>query len=78
MRISSDTSAAYSAQWHSSGAPGVPYLVSYQYGGDSESGLGEEGSPSNWRCVDVGILRSVKLLEGVWKTASQKSLAIRI
>src|SRR6266478_1024307 len=49
---------------------GLPHLVSYQYGGDSEHGLGEEGSPGNWRCMAVEILRSVELREGPWKTAS--------
>jgi hypothetical protein len=48
---------------------GLPHLLSYQYGGDSERGLGEEGSPRNWRCMAVGILRSVELREGTWKTA---------
>jgi hypothetical protein len=53
---------------------GVPHVVSYQYGGDSESGLGEEGSPGNWRCMAVGILRSVEMREGIWKTAANYSL----
>jgi hypothetical protein len=53
---------------------GLPHLVSYQYGGDSEHGLGEEGSPHNWRCMAVGILRSVELREGPWKTASNYRL----
>jgi len=53
---------------------GLPHLVSYQYGGDSERGLGEEGSPRNWRCMAVGILRSVELREGPWKTASNYRL----
>jgi hypothetical protein len=53
---------------------GLPHLVWYQYGGDSERGLGEDGSPRNWRCMDVGILRSVELLEGAWKTASNYRL----
>jgi len=32
---------------------------------ESEHGLGEEGSPRNWRCMVVGILRSVELREPV-------------
>src|ERR1700722_10048648 len=56
---------------------GLPHLVSYQYGGDSERGLGEDGSPRNWRCMDVEILRSVELLEGAWKTASNYRLPHR-
>jgi hypothetical protein len=53
---------------------GLPHLLSYQYGGDSERGLGQEGSPRNWRCMAVGILRSVELREGTWKTASNYRL----
>jgi hypothetical protein len=53
---------------------GVPHLVSYQYGGDSERGLGEEGSPWNWRCMAVGIFRSVELRKGPWKTAANYRL----
>jgi hypothetical protein len=52
---------------------GFPQVLSYQYGGDSESGLGEEGSAGNWRCMAVGILKSVELREGAWKTASNYS-----
>ena len=45
----------------------------YQYGGESESGLGPVGSPENWRCVILEKLRAVKLLEGSWKTAPNHS-----
>src|SRR5262249_33922766 len=30
---------------------GQPRALCYQYGGESESGLGPIGSPDNWRCV---------------------------
>jgi hypothetical protein len=53
---------------------GLPHLVAYQYGGDSARGLGEEGSPRNWRCMAVGILRSVERRQGAWKTASNYRL----
>lgn len=30
---------------------GQSRVLCYQYGGDSESGLGPAGSPANWRCI---------------------------
>ena len=48
-------------------------VLCYQYGGDSESGLGPVGSPENWRCVALEKLRKVELLEGSWKTAPNHS-----
>src|SRR5579871_3324427 len=48
-------------------------VLCYQYGGDSESGLGPMGSPENWRCVALEKLRKVELLEGSWKTAPNYS-----
>ena len=48
-------------------------VLCYQYGGDSESGLGPMGSPENWRCVALEKLRKVELLEGSWKTAPNHS-----
>jgi hypothetical protein len=48
-------------------------VLCYQYGGESESGLKEAGSPGNWRCVVPAQLKSVELLEGTWQTASNHS-----
>jgi hypothetical protein len=48
-------------------------ILCYQYGGDSESGLGPMGSPENWRCIALEKLRSVQLLKGSWKTAPNHS-----
>jgi hypothetical protein len=45
-------------------------VLCYQYGGDSERGLAPAGSPANWRCMAVDELSEVKLLEDVWRTAS--------
>ena len=48
-------------------------VLCYQYGGESESGLGPVGSPENWRCVVFEKLRRVELLDGSWKTAPNHS-----
>jgi hypothetical protein len=48
---------------------GEPRVLCYQYGGESESGLGPIGSPENWRCVVFEKLRCVELVDGSWKTA---------
>jgi hypothetical protein len=37
-------------------------VLCYQYGGESDSGLGPSGSPSNWRCIALEKLSRVKLL----------------
>lgn len=52
---------------------GQPRVLCYQYGGESESGLGPIGSPDNWRCVVFEKLRRVELLNGTWKTAPNHS-----
>ena len=35
-------------------------VLCYQYGGESESGLGPPGSPANWRCIALEGKRPVK------------------
>ena len=50
-----------------------PRVLCYQYGGDSESGLGPIGSPDNWRCVVFEKLRQVEFASGSWKTAPNHS-----
>ena len=52
---------------------GQPRVLCYQCGGESESGLGPMGSPTNWRCIVLEELRAVELLEGSWKTAPNHS-----
>jgi hypothetical protein len=52
---------------------GQPRVLCYQYGGDSESGLGPMGSAENWRCVVFERLKRVELLKGSWKTAPNHS-----
>jgi hypothetical protein len=48
-------------------------VLCYQYGGESESGLEEVGSPANWRCTAIEKLSQVKLLEDAWRTAPNHS-----
>jgi hypothetical protein len=48
-------------------------VLSYQYGGDSESGLKPAGSSDNWRCLAVENLSQVELLDGPWQTADNHS-----
>lgn len=48
-------------------------VLSYQYGGESESGLKPAGSPSNWRCMALDELSGVELLSGAWQTAPNHS-----
>jgi hypothetical protein len=43
----------------------------YQYGGESESGLKSMGSADNWRSEARDKLRSVELLNEMWRSAPQ-------
>jgi hypothetical protein len=52
---------------------GQPRVLCYQYGGESESGLGPIGSAENWRCVIFEKLRRVELGNNSWKTAPNHS-----
>ena|SRR5579863_4160578 len=48
-------------------------LFSYQYGGESERGLGPPGAEENWRCMEFDKLTAVRVLEGPWHTAKNYS-----
>jgi hypothetical protein len=52
---------------------GQARVLCYQYGGESESGLGPIGSPENWRCVVFEKLRRVELVNDSWRTAPNHS-----
>jgi hypothetical protein len=52
---------------------GQPRALCYQYGGESESGLGPIGSPKNWRCVIFEKLHRVELVNDSWRTAPNHS-----
>lgn len=46
----------------------------YQFDGTSKSGLKPAGSPDNWRCIPVGLLTELKVLDsGVWATGPNHS-----
>lgn len=45
-------------------------VLSYQFGGESSSGLAPRNSASNWRCMFVAEMESVKISEQrEWHTA---------
>ena len=48
-------------------------VLCYQYGGESESGLGPPGSPANWRCIALEELSGVRRLRSRWHTAPNHS-----
>ena len=48
-------------------------VLCYQYGGESESGLGPVGSSTNWRCIALDQLSGIQLLEDAWRTAPNHS-----
>src|SRR5580658_174868 len=48
-------------------------VLCYQYGGESETGLGPPGSSDNWRCIAVEKLTAVEPLDGPWQTAPNHS-----
>jgi hypothetical protein len=52
---------------------GSYWVLCYQYGGESESGLQPAGSPANWRCIALEKLNKVRLLEDAWHTAPNHS-----
>src|SRR6516162_6618110 len=52
---------------------GQPRVLCYQYGGESESGLGPVGSSENWRCVVFEKLCRVELVNDSWRTAPNHS-----
>jgi hypothetical protein len=52
---------------------GQTRVLSYQYGGGSQSGLEMSGSPANWRCLVLEKLKSVKLVDEEWRTAPNHS-----
>ncbi len=49
---------------------GKEHGLFYQFGGTSKSGLGPDGSPDNWRCIDIGELTSVQVSDGAWHTST--------
>jgi hypothetical protein len=54
---------------------GSPYVLMYQFAGESKGGLKREGSPENWRCLRVEELSHVAVRKSneEWHTASNYS-----
>lgn len=54
---------------------GRPQALFYQFAGDSSTGLGPDGDPSNWRCMFLSDLSEVSSQEakGAWHTAPNHS-----
>lgn len=48
---------------------GVAHVLGYQFAGESSSGLEPNGSPHNWRCMEVRKLRNVTVQKGNWHSA---------
>ena len=45
----------------------------YQFRGESDHGLGPDGSSSNWRCIPTDNLIDVSIISGEWHTAANHS-----
>src|SRR5712692_5769769 len=43
---------------------GREHALYYQFGGTSKRGLGPDGSPQNWRCVDIASCRRARHVKG--------------
>ena len=54
---------------------GAPYALMYQFAGESKGGLKLDGSPDNWRCLQIVELShvAVRKANGEWHTASNYS-----
>jgi hypothetical protein len=51
------------------------YVLYYQFGGYSSSGLKEDGSSANWRCSRVSDIASAEILDERWHQPIQKPKA---
>jgi hypothetical protein len=54
---------------------GRPQALFYQFAGESNSGLGPDGDPENWRCMFLDELSAVSSSDaaGPWHTAPNHS-----
>lgn len=48
---------------------GKVHALFYQFAGSSGSGQIVEGSPDNWRCIDLAKLEEATLQTGPWYTS---------
>lgn len=51
---------------------GLPQVLTFQFGGGSSSGLPPGGE---WRCMMVGNIQDVEIINGDWRTDSNHSRA---
>jgi hypothetical protein len=49
--------------------PGEWRVFCYQYGGETRSGPLPSGGEGIWRCLSLGKLSGVQLLDSLWQTA---------
>lgn len=54
-------------------AAGKLQALFYQFGGESSRGIEPDGSASNWRCLALDKLISVRAIDGRWHTAPNHS-----
>ena len=52
---------------------GAEQALFYQFSGESSTGLGPDGDPSNWRCIPLDRLSEVTTRTGAWHTAPNHS-----
>jgi hypothetical protein len=53
---------------------GKPQALFYQFGGASNSRpIQPDGSPDNWRCIEIAKLSNVTIHDTVWHTAPNHS-----
>jgi hypothetical protein len=53
---------------------GKTQALFYQFGGESNSRpIQPDGSPDNWRCIELAKLSNVSIIEGIWHTAPNHS-----
>lgn len=53
---------------------GREQALCYQFAGESKSRpIEPDGSPNNWRCIDIAKLSSVTVTDGEWHTAPNHS-----
>jgi len=54
---------------------GSPYVLMYQFAGESRGGLKRDGSSENWRCLRIDEIShvAVRKSDGEWHTASNYS-----
>lgn len=50
---------------------GREHALFYQFAGQSSQPLRPDGSPNNWRCIDLAVLSGVATKAGDWHTCAR-------